>query len=241
MRWQGKEFGITWEDICPAQISDWLDLFSKAHNKTREILLASILPTVACLMGRSTIKVGCRIKAESINLFLICLCDPGAGNSPAFRHGCAQPVRLHVEAKGDIPLFVDEFTEAGLFRQLKATPGHKATAGKEDASQLFEQLLGGSGEKSRIDLERLIQLYDGRTWVYTRGDKTARQVMDNPGVSLSGYSQPDRFFLICMLKERRDVGVDRMIVYQPLPHRLAARETREFITKLNDSPVKDLR
>ena len=83
-------------------------------------------------------------------------------------------------------MFVDEFTEAGLFRQLKATPGHKATTGKEDASQLFEQLLGGSGEKSRIDLERLIQLYDGSTWVYTRGDKTARQVMDNPGVSLSG-------------------------------------------------------
>ena len=99
----------------------------------------------------------------------------------------------------------------------------------------------GSREKSRIDLERLIQLYDGSTWVYTRGDKTARQVIDNPGVSLSGYSQPDRFFLICTLKESRDGGVDRMIVYQPLPHRLAARETREFITKLNDSPVKDLR
>ncbi|RMX40956.1 hypothetical protein pdam_00024491 [Pocillopora damicornis] len=30
-----------------------------------------------------------------------------------------------------------------------------------------------------------------------------------------------------------------MIVYQPLPHLMAARETREFITKLNDSPVKD--
>ena len=203
MRWQGKEFGITREDICPARISDWLDLFTKAHNKTREILLASILPTVACLMGRSTIKVGCRIKAESINLFLICLCDPGTGKSPAFRHGCAQPVRLHVEAKGDIPLFVDEFTEAGLFRQLKATPGQKAIVGKEDASQLYEQLLGGSREKSRIDLERLIQLYDGSTWVYTRGDQTARQVIDNPGVSLSGYSQPNRFFLICTLKETR--------------------------------------
>ena len=138
-------------------------------------------------------------------------------------------------------MFGDEFTETGLFRQLKATPGHKATAGKEDASQLFEQLLGGSREKSRIDLERLIQLHDGSTWVYTRGDKTARQVIDNPGVSLSGYSQLDRFFLICTLKERRDGGVDRMIVYQPLAHRLAARETREFITKLNDSPVKDLR
>ena len=144
-------------------------------------------------------------------------------------------------AKEDIPLFVDEFTEAGLFRQLKATPGHKAITGEEEASQFFERLLGGSREKIKIDLERLIQLYDGCTWVYTRGDKTARQVIDNPGVSLSGYNQPNRFFPIYVkLKERRDGGVDR-IAYQPLPHRLAARETREFITKLNDSPVKDLR
>ena len=217
VRKQGKELGIPWEDICPAQISDWLDMFSKAHNTTREIPLASILPTVACLMGQSTIKVGCRIKAESVNLFVICLCDPGAGKSPAFKHGCAQPLRL---------------------RQLKATPGHKVIIGKEEASQFFEQLLGGSREKSRIDLERLIRLYDGSTWVYTRGDKTARQIIDNPGVSLSGYSQPNRFFPIYVtLKERRDGGVDRMISYQPLPHHLAARETREFITKLNDSPV----
>ena len=135
VRKQGKELGIPWEDFCPAQISDWL--------------LASILPNAASLMGRSTIKVGCKIKAESINLFLI------LGQEsllPSFHHGCAQPVRLHVEAREDIPLFEDEF---------KATPGHNAIIGKEEASQLFGQLLGGSREKSRIDLEGLIQLYDG--------------------------------------------------------------------------------
>ena len=93
-----------------------------------------------------------------------------------------------MEAKEDNPLFVDEFTEAGLFRQLKSTPGHKAIIGKEEASQFFEQLLGASREKSRIDIERMIQLYDGSTWVYTRGDKSARQVIDSPGVSVSGYS-----------------------------------------------------
>ena len=48
-------------------------------------------------------------------------------------------------------MFEDEF---------KATPGHNAIIGKEEASQLFGQLLGGSREKSR-SMERLIQLYDG--------------------------------------------------------------------------------
>ena len=127
---------------------------------------------------------------------MICLCDPGEEKSPAFQQDCAQPIRLHVEAKEDNPLFVNEFTEAGLFCQLKSTPGHKAIVGKEEASQFFHQLLGASREKSRIDMECMIQLYDGSTWVYTRGDKSARQVIDSPGVSVSGYSQPNRFFPI---------------------------------------------
>ena len=78
--------------------------------------------------------------------------------------------------------------------------------------------------------------------MYTRDDETTRQLIDNPAASLSGYSQPNPFVPIYVkLKERRDSRVDRMIVYQPLPHLMAARETREFITKLNDSPVKDFR
>ena len=242
VRKQGKENPIPWDDISPQPVCEWLDTFSKANNTTREILLASILPTVACLLGPSKLKVSCRLQAEAINLFVVCLCDPGAGKSPAFQHGCAQPVRLHVESKQDIPLFIDEFTEAGLFRQLKSVPGHKAIIGKEEVSQLFEQLLAASREKSKIDMERLIQLYDSSTWVYTRGDKSARQVIDYPGVSLTGYSQPNRFFpLYVKLKERRDGAVDRVLIYQPMPHRLSARETREFISKLNQCSVKDLR
>lgn len=78
--------------------------------------------------------------------------------------------------------------------------------------------------------------------MYTRGDRTVRQVIDSSGVSLSGYSRPNGFFPIYVkLKEGQDGGVDRMIVYQLLPHRLAASERREFTTKLNDSPMKDLR
>ncbi|KAL9977403.1 hypothetical protein ACROYT_G014799 [Oculina patagonica] len=125
---------------------------------------------------------------------------------------------------------------------MSTAPGHKAIIGKEEVSQLFDQLLGASREKSKIDVERLIQLYDGSTWVYTSGtSKDARRVIDCPGASLSGYSQPNRFFPIYMkLKERRDGAVDRLLMYQPMPHRLTANQTREFITRLNASEVKDL-
>ena len=174
VRKQGKENPIPWDDISPEPVREWLDTLSKANSTTKKILLASILPTVACLMGPSKLKV---------RLF-----DPGAGKSPSFQHGCAQPVLLHIKSKQDIPLFIDEFTEAGVFRQLKSVLGHKTIIGKEEVSQLFEQLLAASREKSKINMERLIQLYGSSTWVYTRGDKSARQVIDYPGVSLTGYS-----------------------------------------------------
>ena len=91
-------------------------------------------------------------------------------------------------------------------------------------------------------MERMIQLYGGSTWVYTRGDKSECQVIDSPGVSVSGYSQPNHFLPIYVkLKKRQDGAVDRILMYQPLPHRLTARETRDYITKLNNSEVKDLR
>ena len=51
-----------------------------------------------------------------------------------------------------------------------------------------------------------------------------------------------RFFPIYVkLKERRDGGVDRTVVYQPLPHRLRARETRASNTKLNNPSVKEVK
>lgn len=136
--------------------------------------MASILPTVACLMGQSAIKVDCKMQQEQLNLFVIRLSPPGSGKSPAFQNGCSQPIRLHVEEQSKNPIFVDEFTEVGLFRQLQTSSGNKAIIRKE-VSQFFEQILGVK-EKCKLDVEWLIQLYDGATWVYTKGDKSARQV-----------------------------------------------------------------
>ncbi|CAH3142106.1 unnamed protein product, partial [Porites lobata] len=66
--------------------------------------------------------------------------------------------------------------------------------------------------------------------------------IQNPGVSIVGYSQPERFYPIyARLKERRDGAVDRMLIYQPKPKRLTATETKRFITQLHQSHVKDLR
>lgn len=171
----GSDMPLPWDKIAPPDVAEWLNVYAQANNTSRELLLASILPTVACLMGPTTIKVDCKLRPEHINLFMVCLSAPGSGKSPAFQNTCSQPVRIHVEEQSKTTLFADDFTEAGLFRQLKSSSGHKAIVGKEEVSQFFEQILGVK-ERGRLDVERLIQLYDGATWVNTKGDKSARQV-----------------------------------------------------------------
>lgn len=105
---------------------------------------------------------------------MVCLSVPGSGTSPAFQNACSQADHIHVEEQSSTTLFID-FTETGLFRQLMTSTNHKAIVGKEEVSQFFEQILGVK-ERSRLDVEMLIQLYDGATWVNTKGDKSARQV-----------------------------------------------------------------
>lgn len=107
------------------------------------------------------------------------------------------------------------------FRQLKAANGHKAIVGKE------EQILGSLREKSRIDMERMIQLLDGSTWVYTKGDQKCTPSHWQSSRIIE-WVQSTKSILpnLCETdQERRDGTVDRMLIYQPLPHRLAARET----------------
>ena len=79
----------------------------------------------------------------------------------------------HVEERSSNTLFADDYTEAGLLKQLSL--GYKAIFGKEEVSQFFEQILGVKN-KNRLDVRRRTQLSHGATWVYTRGDKSARLV-----------------------------------------------------------------
>ena len=55
------------------------------------------------------------------------------------------------------------------------------------------------------------------------------QLVQNPGVSIVGYSQPDRFFQpYKKLKERRDELVVWMLVYQPIPRHHISRDERVY-------------
>ena len=45
------EIHIPWDEIAPAHIHEWLNVYSKSHGTSPELLLAGILPCISALIG----------------------------------------------------------------------------------------------------------------------------------------------------------------------------------------------
>ena len=97
-------------------------------------------------------------------------------------------------------------------------------------------------KRGMVDVERLIQLFDGTPWLSSKADSSKRPTIENPGASLAGFSQPERFIPILLkLYYRRDGAFDRILFYMPKPHKPLTQEIQIKIDGLNACPVKDLR
>ena len=80
-------------------------------------------------------------------------------------------------------------------------------------------------KRGMVDVERLIQLFDGTPWLSSKADSSKRLTIENPGASLAGFSQPERFIPILLkLYYRRDGAFDRIRFYMPNPHKPLTQE-----------------
>ena len=48
---------IPWDEIALAHIHEWLNMYSKDHGTSPELLLAGILPYTSALIGNTTVKL----------------------------------------------------------------------------------------------------------------------------------------------------------------------------------------
>ena len=108
-------------------------------------------------------------------------------------------------------------------------------------SSLFETLMT-KDKRGMVDVECLIQPFDGTPWFFSKSNSSERTTIENLSASLAGFSQPGRFILILLkLYHRRDGAFDRILFYMPKPHKPLTEEIQCKIEDLNVCPVKDLR
>ena len=58
-----------WDDFCPSDITNWLNVFAKSHETTKELTLLGIIPTVGALLGKTELELFSTHK-ERGNMFL---------------------------------------------------------------------------------------------------------------------------------------------------------------------------
>jgi hypothetical protein len=234
---KASEVEFPWEKVSPEYFIDWVNVFSRAHGTTKEIMMMAIIPTVAGLLGsRSSLKLTNTYK-EKINIMAICVAPPCSGKSAATNHAGKIPL-LNVEKYNKVRLLVDNFTNAGLTEQIVLNDGIAICIKDE----LYSDLKHIISEKS---MGYLCRWYDGDSFYTTKGHNSAERIgVEETGLCLGGFIQVRNFMeeLLPHLLTAEDGFFERILLAVVRPEALTRSETELFAIQLSSqySDVQNL-
>ena len=111
------EIHIPQDEIAPAHIHEWLNVYSRSHSTSSELLFAGTLPCSSAFIGNTKVNLFDSFR-EKGNLFMLGLAPFGAGKTPACNIGCVKPLISHLEPRIDRSILVDETSSNGLFNHF---------------------------------------------------------------------------------------------------------------------------
>lgn len=127
-------------------------------NSKPEFGFMGAFTVTSCLMGPDCKFIIRQWHQESCNLFTLCLCKPGTGNTEAYKITVEDPLE-------DLPenLLVQDYTTKGIFEHLKNRDG-KAIICHTEMTRYFEHSLKkqSDGESER---QTFCRFHDGNSKV----------------------------------------------------------------------------
>ena len=81
---------LPWDDFCPSELTNWLNVFARSHGTSKELTLLGILPTAGALLGKTELKLFSTHK-ERGNMYFIALAPSASSGSIQLSH--CQPFR----------------------------------------------------------------------------------------------------------------------------------------------------
>lgn len=82
---------LPWDDFCPSELTNWLNVFARSHGTSKELTLLGILLTVGALLGKTELKLFSTHK-ERGNMYFIVLAPSGAGKPQRLKSAAATPL-----------------------------------------------------------------------------------------------------------------------------------------------------
>lgn len=177
---QAADIQFPWDSVSPIYFTDWIDMFSKAHGTSKELMFKAILPTVSSLLGLSKLKATTTYQ-ENLSLFSLCISPPSGGKNQCFAFGCKVPV-TEVEKLARKCVLLDKFTEVGLRQHLIQNDGVAIVINEEmedTMRQITSDREGGT----------LCRLFDGDSVYINSGTNSTRVAIEKTSASIGGFMQ----------------------------------------------------
>ena len=243
-----SEIHIPREEIAPQNIQDWLEMYSKSHGTSRDLLLAGMLPCTSALIGNARVKLFDSWQ-EKGNLFFLGLSPSGAGKTPACNIGCVGPLITHLELRIDRSLLVDETSSNGLFNHFvnyrKGAAGGSVPILCIDEGYTFLNKListSKSASQTSLTLERMCKLYDGHYWYSVKGSKGKRMGVQSARMSMATFTTPRRFLteIWPRIVSCRNGLADRILILYQDRCKVEIKEMEECSSSVQQSALKGL-
>ena len=229
---------LPWDEVLPMFLVQWLNVFAKAHNVVKEIMLPAILIAVSGLIAPKARLRMSAIEEEPVNLFTTVLAPHGAGKSAALHATVENPI-IGLEESTETPILGEDFTRSGVFNYLKSTDGLGVFA-KDEVHVIISSMVGKGAGKD-MDKDLLIKFFDNAQWTVNKGNSAKRERISRTGMAFFGLSQPESFFSVYEKLAKQGNGlVDRILCCCPKPVRLTRTEVNTKVRELQQYAVKSL-
>ena len=235
---------LPWEDFCPAEITEWLDVFSRAHGTRKELVFFGVLSTIGALLGKSELKLFSTYK-ERANLFFVALAPSGAGKTPAAQISCSNPIMKYLEPKigSEKQLLVDNSSSSGLFNYFLNEQSVPIMCIDECQAFFSKMVYPSKGVNDQaLTMERVCKLYDGDAWYCVKGSKGKRSGTQFAALSLIGNTTPKLFLKKIWGKavDSKNGFADRFLLYCCDRENVSIEEKESFSERLDEFPVTSL-
>ena len=101
-----------WNTILDDDISTWLSSFENGTNCPRNLVISALVSLTSTICGPKTFVTSNESFRQSLNTFLIAVCDPGGGKSNTFDK-VISPVMEVIEKKVGAKIMLETYTTAG--------------------------------------------------------------------------------------------------------------------------------
>ena len=235
---------LPWDEFCPNELTNWLNVFARSHGTTKELTLSGILPTVGALLGKTELKLFSTHK-ERGNMYCIALAPSGAGKTPAAQISCSRPIINHLEVRigDDKQILVDNSSVSGLFSYFlneKAVP----VMCIDECQGFFNKMLhpSKSSNDQSLTMERMCKLYDGDAWYNVKGNKGKRVGTQFAAMSLVGYTTPKMFLqrVWGRVVENKNGFADRFLVFCCSQENILIIDKEEYSSQLDEFAISSL-